>query len=619
MRNLLFTLSLFTLFLLIQSCDRMVNKAEVTVSDPALSTTEDPKPDPAPVPEPEKGKSPVLDDMSHSSSPEPEMLYKKPAGKEFKLERKSDGSVSYDYYNGSSPAPSYYMSTGEGSVGSYSEKYSSGFGSESYKNSIANAGILTAGELHDFSKWDLWTDIATDALGAYQRAWSIRPMERYGAQVTTNKGKPVIDAEVELLSGDNVIWSAKTDNTGKAELWADMYEKKEYIKAPEYKLRVKYQGKTLSQSASPFGPNGLNHFVFSTACDVPNTVDAMFVVDVTGSMGDEISYLKSELNSIIGKFKQQNESLNLRIGSVFYRDLSDEYLTRESDFSDDPFKTVDFIQNQVANGGGDFPEAVDAALDAAMKMNWSPTARTRLLFLVLDAPPHETPEVKASLWKSIDKAAKMGIRIIPVTASGIDKSTEYLMRSFALATNGTYVFLTNNSGVGGDHIVPTTDSYDVEKLNDLLLRLFTQFTYAPDCKDDLSILKRPDTSRIYTVLTNVPGDTTVQQYVLSDTNANYNPIEIHDTASNINQIDPPKEEALVYYPNPTRGVLNVEVMKDMKEVYLADVSGKLIDKYTVGEQQRLQIRLDNFPTGMYFLKCEVNGRWLSGKVVLVRN
>ena len=69
----------------------------------------------------------------------------------------------------------------------------------------------------------------------------------------------------------------------------------------------------------------------------------------------------------------------------------------------------------------------------------------------------------------------MGIKIVPVSASGINKGTEYLLRSFAMATNGTYVFITNDSGVGNEHIEATVGEYQVEKLRDLIARLIVAY------------------------------------------------------------------------------------------------------------------------------------------------
>ena len=66
------------------------------------------------------------------------------------------------------------------------------------------------------------------------------------------------------------------------------------------------------------------------------------------------------------------------------------------------------------------------------------------------------------------------MRIIPVAASGVDKETEFLLRFLDVATGGTYVFLTDDSGIGGSHIEPTVGPYEVELLNDLLVRLIDE-------------------------------------------------------------------------------------------------------------------------------------------------
>jgi hypothetical protein len=157
---------------------------------------------------------------------------------------------------------------------------------------------------------------------------------------------------------------------------------------------------------------------------------------------------------------------------LFYRDEGDDYLTRLSQFTNSIATSTNFVKNQEAGGGGDFPEAVHTALQQSISdLQWSPKARTRLIFLVLDAPPHHTPEVIQSLQQSILQAQEKGKKIIPITASGIDKETEFLMRYFAATTNGTYVFITNHSGIGNPHLEATVGPYRVEFLNDLMVRL----------------------------------------------------------------------------------------------------------------------------------------------------
>ncbi|PRP97625.1 hypothetical protein ENSA5_33180 [Enhygromyxa salina] len=64
--------------------------------------------------------------------------------------------------------------------------------------------------------------------------------------------------------------------------------------------------------------------------------------------------------------------------------------------------------------------------------------------------------------------------MIPVGASGIDKSTEFLMRNIDIATGSTYTFLTSHSGIGGPHLEPSIGEYDVELFNDLMVRLIVE-------------------------------------------------------------------------------------------------------------------------------------------------
>jgi len=130
---------------------------------------------------------------------------------------------------------------------------------------------------------------------------------------------------------------------------------------------------------------------------------------------------------------------------------------------------------QYASGGGDTPEAVEQALDNAINKHEWTAGTTKLLFLILDAPPHNTSAITAKMHSLISDAARKGIRVIPVASSGIDKETEFLLRSLSVTSGGTYVFLTSDSGVGGGHIEPTIGDFQVEKLNSLLIRVIGEY------------------------------------------------------------------------------------------------------------------------------------------------
>lgn len=333
-------------------------------------------------------------------------------------------------------------------------------------------GQITAGEWSDLDNWH-FTDslLVADTVG-YQTYWSFFVNNRISVKVVDAASRPAVDIKVELKRNGTTIWTAKTDNSGKAELWSGLFQSDNANNTAGMLIVANNQ---VFDNVKNYAA-GVNQLKLSVGKTTPNKVDIAFVVDATGSMGDELEYLKVELLDVINAAKKANPDVSMSTGSVFYRDEGDEYVTRMSDFSTNIQTTLNFIKNQRSAGGGDYPEAVHKALDKAVNnLQWSASARTRLLFLVLDAPPHYTTDVVKSLQESIKSAAAAGIKIIPVTASGTDKQTEFVTRFFDIATNGTYVFITNDSGIGNDHIKPTIGKYEVEYLNNLLVRLINKY------------------------------------------------------------------------------------------------------------------------------------------------
>jgi hypothetical protein len=61
--------------------------------------------------------------------------------------------------------------------------------------------------------------------------------------------------------------------------------------------------------------------------------------------------------------------------------------------------------------------------------------------------------------------------LYPVAASGTDDLLEFSMRLSAMVTGGRYLFLTNDSGIGGDHKEPTIPCYVVTSLQKAMLRM----------------------------------------------------------------------------------------------------------------------------------------------------
>lgn len=341
------------------------------------------------------------------------------------------------------------------------------------------SGLLTAGEWNDLDNWKFWSTLLNENK-YYDKTsyWKFYPKNLVAVQVVDGNNTGVANVPVELLKGGTVQFSAKTDNAGFAYCWQNLFANDNgEIVAEDYSLNINGASFTEPVKFTSQGDEqvNLNVVVSADAKQAAAKADIAFIVDATGSMGDEIRFLISDLNYIIDHASSGN-NIALRTAALFYRDLQDEYITRHDDFSDNVSTTQEFVSKQKASGGGDYPEAVDYALEAALqKLSWNESARARIAFLILDAPAHHKDDVVASLQKSISLFAQNGIKIIPVAASGVDKDTEFMLRFFELATGGTYVFLTNDSGIGNRHIEASVGDYEVEKLADLMVRLIKKY------------------------------------------------------------------------------------------------------------------------------------------------
>ena len=353
----------------------------------------------------------------------------------------------------------------------YSDSPATGQGGSGNQN---QPGVITAGEWNDLDHWNFWEELLTkDEFKGMPAYWSFFNKNRIAVVVMGTDSSYVTDALVQLKRGGITLFSARTDNRGSAELWVDLFQYNANVDFSTLEIVVN-EGAAVLSTVQPFN-QGINKLVVSPAV-VANTIEIAFVVDATGSMGDELEYLKTELLDVIGRVKTANPNAAISTSSVFYRDEGDDYVTRLSPFTSDINVTTNFIKNQSAGGGGDFPEAVHTALDKAInELQWATNAKTRLMFLVLDAPPHYDTEVISNLQTSLLTACEKGIKIIPITASGIDKETEFLMRFLSVSTNGTYVFVTDHSGIGNSHLEPSVGQYEVEFLNDLMVRLINKY------------------------------------------------------------------------------------------------------------------------------------------------
>ena len=342
------------------------------------------------------------------------------------------------------------------------------------------AGVLTAGEWNDLEHWDFWSNLMTSQeYGSMSEHWGLYTARRVAVRVADASDRRLPAVRVTLQQNQKTIWSTLTDNLGEANLWIDPF----HAQAGTENLIVTIDGvpQAGNPTVTPWNvqqlETNLNFYWITGAKEAEKKADIAFIVDATGSMGDEISFLKKDLVDILDRVQGGQGEITLRTGTVFYRDEEDDYITKFSPFTDDPRETMKYISKQHAGGGGDMPEAVHTALEAGLQnLAWNASARARIAFLILDAPAHQDHQgVVESLQASMRQYAQNGIKLIPVFCSGPAKECEFMCRFFAILTGGTYVFLTDDSGVGNEHLEASVGDFQVEPLNDLLVRLIAKY------------------------------------------------------------------------------------------------------------------------------------------------
>ena len=335
------------------------------------------------------------------------------------------------------------------------------------------AGLITASAWNDNDHFVYWQELFnqnTDTPGKFcnfegANSWGFNSYHRI--KVTVKKGgNTVAGASVIAYNAQNeAIYKAVSNANGDAYLFCE----------DEVGTVVATSGNGTASAEFTANQRELTIELDANA-DKMNVIELMYVVDVTGSMGDELSFLKNEIADVINKIALAYDQVQIKLAFLFYRDRGDSQNLIYYDFEDVTtaeglLKQQVAIQAQYATGGGDTPEYVDEALELAVSKSWSDTATTKMIFHVLDAPPHSTTSDKERFLSATLKASELGIRYCPILCSGADVLTEYLTRQAALYTGGTFVFVTDDSGIGNSHHDPNLPNVTVEALNSLMVRL----------------------------------------------------------------------------------------------------------------------------------------------------
>lgn len=338
---------------------------------------------------------------------------------------------------------------------------------------VRPAGLITASAFNDNDYYDYWKSLFeqgeqtsgkfVERLG--KNSWNLNSLDRIKVTVKVGDEPVAGAAAVAYSASGEKLFSAVTNASGVA-----------YLFCGEGSGTVRVSSSDFSASAE-FTPD-VRELTLSLdgAEEKRDIIDIMFVVDVTGSMGDELSFLQNEIADVIDRIAKANADAIVNLALLFYRDECDREQFLYYDFVNvtTPVGLASVqaaLESCSATGGGDYPESVDEALLLATEKQWSSAAGTKLIFHILDAPPHSTDEDIENYSSALLRASELGIRICPILCSGADELTEYLTRQAAIYTGGTFIFVTDDSGIGGTHHDPGIPNVTVEALNSLIVRL----------------------------------------------------------------------------------------------------------------------------------------------------
>lgn len=335
------------------------------------------------------------------------------------------------------------------------------------------SGMITAGAWNDNEHYTAWLELFNQGEGGNGKfysyntpgySWGYNSLNRI--KVSVSDGKAVAGASVVATDeGGAILFKAVTDAEGNAYLFTDVAEGSITVTSGDASATASFTAEERDLTVD-----------LTDSAEKLNVIEIMLVVDVTGSMGDEISFLKAELSDVINRIAANDKDTVIKLAMLFYRDTDDRVPFDYYDFTDVTDSTNLSIQqaalnSQYADGGGDYPEAVDEALNIAVNKQWSTGSTTKIIFHVLDAPAHNGEKYATKLVNATKTAAEKGIRICPVICSGAAEVTEYTMRQAAIYTGGTFIFVTDDSGIGGSHHDPGLPNVTVELLNSMMVRL----------------------------------------------------------------------------------------------------------------------------------------------------
>ncbi len=254
------------------------------------------------------------------------------------------------------------------------------------------------------------------------------------------------DDELFGNNGDDRLYGGKGDDTSIYEGAFTDYEL-EFLPNDSIRITDIVSGRDGSDLLK-----GVDYAQFSDRkIDLSPGQDIAFVIDTTASMSDDIEAVKADANDIINTiFDEDRGFIDSRIAVVGYNDpATNTFLsfTDQPKIEDRKTAAQNAINSISVDGGGDFPEAVNAGLIRALNGGageWREEAAARRIILFGDAPPKDT-ELRSEVlrlaadvgFKSIHSAPNLSTFSIAGDIETTSLSSELAVTHFEIETTDT--------------------------------------------------------------------------------------------------------------------------------------------------------------------------------------
>ncbi len=347
---------------------------------------------------------------------------------------------------------------------------------------------LNAGEIDDNEDWDTYLLYRREFMARNIPFYDIDVTGRHIINVIDETGQPVLGATVRIFANDVMIAETLTYATGKTLFLPNADERSRGV--IEFFVIVEKDGVSQQFILNLTDRRSWDVTLPITVNRDAVTLDVLFLMDTTSSMGDEISQLQNNILHISDAVDGFADNVDVHYGLVLYREHNNvEYLTRRHDFTSDVAEFQTYLNAVTANSGDnnpDWDEALNVGLDESLQlMSWRDDDTIKLIFLVADAAPHINHALEPITYdQSIRTALARGIKIHPIASSGLEAQGEFIFRQIAQVTMGHFLFLTYDNGIAGttgdvrpelevglpDSLDPIS-GYTVNRLADVVLRL----------------------------------------------------------------------------------------------------------------------------------------------------